>query len=47
MAKGRAKSQIGNLTPDHKKLGIALISLHVGDVPHTVENFSTRDTTLF
>jgi hypothetical protein len=29
-----------------ERLGIALISLHVGGVPHTVEKISTRATTL-
>jgi hypothetical protein len=36
MAKRRAGSQNGSLTPDHKKSGIDLIYLAAGGVPHTV-----------
>jgi hypothetical protein len=39
MANKRAGSQIGNLTTDHEKSGIALISLRVGGVRHTIEKF--------
>jgi hypothetical protein len=49
MAKRRAGNQIGNLTPltfDHYKSRIALISLRVGDVPHTIGKLSTRAKTL-
>ncbi len=46
MAKRRASNQIVNSTPDHWKLGITLIYLHVGGVPHTIGNLSTRDNTL-
>jgi hypothetical protein len=46
MVKRRAGSQIANLTPDHKKLGIDPIYLRAGGVPHTVEKLSMRATTL-
>jgi len=46
MAKRRARNQIGNLTPDHKKSGIDPIYLAAGGVPHTVGKLSTRATTL-
>jgi hypothetical protein len=46
MAKRRVRSQIANFTPDHKKFGIAPISLGAGGVPHIVQNLSTRATTL-
>ncbi len=46
MAKRKAKSQIGNLTPNHSKSGIDLIPMHVDDVQHTVGKLSTRATTL-
>jgi hypothetical protein len=46
MAKRRAKSQIGNLTPDHKKSGIDPIYLAADNVQHTVGNFLMRATTL-
>jgi hypothetical protein len=36
MVKRKVDSQIVNLTPDHKKLGIALIYLLIGGVPHTI-----------
>ncbi len=39
--------KIVNLTPDHKKSIITLISLCVGGVPHIVEKLSTRAKTLF
>ncbi len=35
-----------NLIPDHKKLGIVQISLHVGGMQHTIEKLLTRTTTL-
>jgi hypothetical protein len=44
MAKRIAMSQIVNLTPDHQKLGIALIPLHEGGMPHTIEKMLTRVT---
>jgi hypothetical protein len=44
MAKRRARTQIGNLIPDHQKLGIASISLRVGDVWHIIEKFSMKAT---
>jgi hypothetical protein len=46
MAKRKVESQIGNLISHHKKLGIALISLRVGGVPHTIGKFSIGATTL-
>ncbi len=45
MAKRKVKSQTANLTPDHLKSKIALISLCAGAVSHTVEKISTRSTT--
>jgi hypothetical protein len=45
MAKRRAESQIGNLTPDQKKSGIDPIYLATEGVRHTVGKFSTRITT--
>jgi hypothetical protein len=36
MAKRKAGSQIGNLTPDHKKLGIDPTPMRAGAVGHTV-----------
>jgi hypothetical protein len=39
MAKKRARSQISNTFPNQLKVGIALISLHVGGVPHIVQFF--------
>jgi hypothetical protein len=46
MAKRKVRNQIANLTLDHLKLQIALISLQTGSVPDTVEKFSTKATTL-
>jgi hypothetical protein len=46
MAKRKVGSQIGNLTPDHKKSGIAPISLRAGGVQHIIEKLSMRATTL-
>jgi hypothetical protein len=50
MAKRRVRNQtagqIGNLIPDHKKLGIAPISLQLGGVKHTIGKLSTKVTTL-
>jgi hypothetical protein len=46
MAKRRAESQIGNLTPDQKKSGIDPIHLAAEGVRHTIEKLSTRTTTL-
>jgi len=46
MAKRRAGSQIANLILNHKKSGIALISLYVGGVPHTIRKLSMSVTTL-
>jgi hypothetical protein len=46
MAKRRVGSQIANLIPDQKKLGIDSIYLAVGGVRHTVEKLLTRDITL-
>jgi len=47
MAKRKARSQIGNLILDHKKLEINLISMHVDGVQHIVEKLSMRATILF
>jgi hypothetical protein len=46
MAKRKARNQIGNLTPDHKKLGIDLISLRVGGMRKSVGKLSMRAITL-
>ncbi len=46
MPKRKAGSQIGSLTPDHKKLGTDLISLREGGVRHAVGKLSMRATTL-
>jgi hypothetical protein len=46
MGKRRAESQIGNLTPDHKKLGIDPILTCDGGVRHGVGKLSRRDTRL-
>jgi len=46
MIKRRARSQIGNLTPDQKKSGIDPIYLAANNVPHTVGKLLTRATTL-
>jgi len=46
MAKRRAGSQTGSLTPDQKKLGIDPIYLFVDGVRHSVGKISTRATTL-
>jgi hypothetical protein len=46
MAKGKVGSQIGNLTPDHKKLGIDPTRMRAGGVPHTIGKISTKVTTL-
>jgi hypothetical protein len=46
MAKRRAKSQIGNLTPNHKKSGITPISSRAGGMQDIVGKLSTKATTL-
>jgi hypothetical protein len=46
MAKRKAKSQIGSLTPDHGKSGIDPIPLRAGGVQHVVGKLSIRATTL-
>jgi hypothetical protein len=46
MAKRKVENQIGNLTLDHKKSGIAMISLRAGGVRHTLGKLSIRATTL-
>jgi hypothetical protein len=46
MAKRNVGSQIDNLTPDHKKSRIDLISLCAGGVKHIVEKLLTRAITL-
>jgi len=44
MAKRKAESQIGSLTPDHYKSRIDLISLCVGGVRHTIGKLSMKVT---
>jgi hypothetical protein len=44
MAKRRVGSQFDNLTPDPEKLGIALIYLCIGGLPHIVGKLSTWAT---
>ncbi len=46
MAKRRAKSQIGNLIPQHYKSRIAPISLRASGLPYVVGKLLTRATTL-
>jgi len=46
MAKIRVSNQIGNLTPDHEKLGIASIFLCAGGVQHTVGKLLMKAKTL-
>jgi hypothetical protein len=46
MAKRRVGSQTTNLIPEQKKSGIDRIYLALEGVRHTVENLSTRATTL-
>jgi hypothetical protein len=46
MAKRKVGNQIDNLTSDHKKSGIDLMSLHAGDMQHAIGKLSTRATTL-
>jgi hypothetical protein len=47
IAKRKVGNQIGNLTLNHKKLGIIRISLHEGNMPHIIGKLSTRATTCF
>jgi hypothetical protein len=46
MAEKKVGSQIGNLTPKHKMLGIDSILVRAGGVQHTVGKLSMRATTL-
>jgi hypothetical protein len=46
MAKSKAGSQIGSLTPDHQKSRVDPIPLGAGGVQHIVEKLSMRATTL-
>jgi hypothetical protein len=46
MVKRRVESQIGNLTPDHKKSRIDLIYLFTEGVRYIVGKLLTRTTTL-
>jgi hypothetical protein len=46
MVKRKVGSQIVNLTPDHKKSGINLMSLCEGDMQHPVGKLLTRVITL-
>ncbi len=45
MAKRKVESQIGNLIPDHRKLGIDLIPLRAGGMQCAIGKFLTRATT--
>jgi hypothetical protein len=46
MAKKKARSQIGSLTPDHQKLGIDPTPRCEGKVQHVVEKLLMRATSL-
>jgi hypothetical protein len=46
MPKRKVGNQIGNLTPDHSKSGIASISLRANGMRHIVKKLLTKDTTL-
>jgi len=46
MVERRAGNQTSNLTPNHQKSGIDLISVHAGEVRHTIGKLSRRATTL-
>jgi hypothetical protein len=46
MAKRKVESQIGSLTPDHKKSGIDPIPLRAGGMQHAVGKLSMKSTTL-
>ncbi len=46
MAKRKVGSQIGSLSPDHKKSGINLIPLRAGGMQHAVGKILTRAITL-
>jgi hypothetical protein len=46
MAKRKAGSQTGSLTPDHKKLRIDPTSMRAGGVRYAVGKRSTKDATL-
>jgi hypothetical protein len=46
MAKKKAGSQIGSLTPDHYKSGIDPTPVRAGGVQHIVGKLSTRATSL-
>jgi hypothetical protein len=46
MAKRKVESQIGNLTPDQKKLEIDPIYLSIDGMRHTVRKLSMGATTL-
>jgi hypothetical protein len=46
MVKIKAGSQIDNLTPDHKKSGIDLTSVHADGVKYTIGKILMRATTL-
>jgi hypothetical protein len=45
MAKRKARSQSGSLTPDHEKLGIDPTPVSAGGVQHTVGKLSMRTIT--
>jgi hypothetical protein len=47
MAKRKAEHQSANLIFDHQKLGIVLIYLRSGGVPHIVRELSMRATLYF
>jgi hypothetical protein len=46
MAKRKVKSQIANLTSDHRKSRIKLFSLHVGGIQDTIRKILMRATIL-
>jgi len=46
MAKRRVESQIANLTPNQKKLGIDPIYFVIDDVSHIIGKLLTKATTL-
>jgi hypothetical protein len=45
MAKIKAMSQIGSLTPDHRKSGLNPTPLRAGGLRHTVGKLSMKATT--
>jgi hypothetical protein len=45
--KKRSGIKVGNLIPDHKKLGIDLTSVHASGMRYATEKLSTKIATLF